>query len=361
MRESLLALLACPYCGGQLGLSNGTMRGGEVWEGALACSHCGASFDVRQGMPFLYRDDASWISKAREADGWVAIHKQQGNYEPSSDGIDLQIPYYAEEPWAGVARSFDAALALLQLSGSERVLDLGAGRGWAAKEFARLGCEVVALDVAADENVGLGRARVLMEHAGVFFERVIGDGENLPFQPASFDLVFCSAALHHATDLGLLLQNVQQVLKVGGRLCAIREPSLSIVEDEKEQVNREAAEELAVGINETCPTYADYLRHLRRGGLEPVQVVPAGALHMDDADVQTWARDLGALLAFPNWREPRRSADRLLTYSRRRLGALRRGRLPPSPFQAAANKRERALAAVGRWCTGELFLLARKV
>ena len=360
MRNSLLALLVCPACQGKLTIKSGTMSQGELWEGALGCRECGASFDVRQGMPFLYRDDASWVSKAREADGWVAIHKKQGNYEPSEEAVDLQIPYYPEEPWIGVARSFDAALELLKLSGSELVLDLGAGRGWAAKEFARLGCEVIALDVVPDENIGLGRARALMEHAGVFFERVIGDGENLPFQPESFDLVFCSAALHHATDLGLLLQNVQRVLKVGGRLCAIREPWLSMVEDEAEQVNREAAEELAVGIHETCPTYMDYLDRLQRGGLEPLRVVPAGTLHMSDAEVQAWARDLGALIAMPNWREPRRSAWRLWAYARRRLGALRRRRLLLSWNHGASDEGERALKAVLRWCKGELFVLARK-
>ena len=360
MRESLLRLLACPHCGGELTVEDVIERREELWEGTLGCKACAASFAVRGGMPFVHRDDGSWVAKAREAAGWVEIHKRQGNYEPSEAGIDLQIPYYGEEPWRSVARRFDAALGQLQLSGGETVLDLGAGRGWAAKQFARLGCEAVALDVTADENVGLGRGRALMEDAGVYFERVIGDGENLPFQPQSFDVVFCSAALHHATDLPLLLQSVQRVLKPGGRLCAIREPSLSMIESEAEELAREAGDEAAVGINETRPTYADYMTALRLAGLQPTLVVPAPALAMDDGDVQAWARDLGAVWARPDWRAPRRSAWRLWAYGKKRARALVRGGPGQADGSTVGGEREQALEAVARWCTGELFLLAER-
>jgi SAM-dependent methyltransferase len=332
----------------------------ELWSGTLACEACRASFAVRRGMALVHREDDSWSSKAREAAGWVALHKHQGNYEPGEEQIDLQIPYYPQEPWIGVARSFDAALQRLQLQGGEIALDLGAGRGWAAKRFALLGCEVVALDVTADEHVGLGRGRALMDNAGIYFERVIGDGENLPFQPQTFDLVFCSAALHHATDLGLLLQNVAKVLKCGGRLCAILEPSLSVLDDEAEWLARAASEEAAVGINETRPTYEAYLRALRDAGLQPVEVVPAPSLHMSEADMQAWAQDLGAVWAAPDWRNPKRTARRLWAFGTKRLRAILRGRAWQPVIAERSDVPQAVLEAVATWCMGELFVLAER-
>jgi SAM-dependent methyltransferase len=311
-------------------------------------------------MAFVYREDDSWKDKAREAEGWVELHKRKGYYEPGDESVDLQIPYLDQEPWQSVARRFDQALSQLRLTGAEAVLDLGAGRGWAAKQLALLGCKTVALDVTDDVNVGLGRGHALMEDAGVFFERVIGDGEYPPFQPASFDVIFCSAALHHATDLPLLLMNVQRVLKPGGRLCAIREPSLSVIDEEDEELRREAEEEIAVGIGETRPTYDAYLEGLRDAALLPKEVVPAPSLSMSDGDVQAWACDLGAIWAWPNWRDPGRSARRVWAYASKRLQALGRGKLRAGTAGDADDRRSRTLAAVAHWCTGELFLLAEK-
>jgi ubiquinone/menaquinone biosynthesis C-methylase UbiE len=311
-------------------------------------------------MAFVHREDDIWAAKAREAQGWVELHKRQGYYKPGEQRVDLKIPYHDEEPWQSVARRFDQALARLQLTGVETVLDLGAGRGWAAKHMALLGCETVALDVADDENVGLGRSRSLMDDAGVFFERVIGDGEHLPFQPESFDGVFCSAALHHATDLPLLLMNVHRVLKPGGWLCAIREPSLSAIDEAAEELRRNAEEEIAVGIGETRPTFGAYLDALRAADLLPKMVVPAPSLSMNDSDVQVWARDLGALWAWPDWHDPRRSARRVWDFANKRLQALAQRKLPWVAASNADDSRARALAAVAHWCTGELFILAEK-
>lgn len=361
MRKSLLHLLACPYCGGRLEIERVSVaHQNEIWSGALGCKTCQESFPVRRGMAFVHREDDSWTSKAREAEGWVEIHKHQGIYEPSEDAVDLQIPYYEEEPWIGVARRFEQALERLKLSGDETVLDLGAGRGWAAKQFALLGCETVALDVAEDENVGLGRGHALMEDAGVYFERVIGDGEHLPFQPQSFDLVFCSAALHHATDLVSLIKNVQRTLRQGGILRAIREPSLSMIESEKEELARDAAKEMELGINETRPTYDQDISAVRAADLTPILVVPAPGLSMATTDATEWARDVGAQWSWPEWRAPRRSAWRLWAYGTKRLKALKLGKVQRRAVKKSEDPRTRALAAVARWCTCELLLVAEK-
>ncbi|MCI0647387.1 MAG: methyltransferase domain-containing protein [Chloroflexi bacterium] len=297
MRIDLLELICCPVCGGNLTLTPVPPdRLTEVWEGRLRCFQCGSFFPILQGIPHLYLSDEQWLSKAREAEGWVTIHKEQGIYEPGGeDAIDLQAPYFPEEPWISVAQGFDIALEQLKLTGEETILDLGAGRGWAAKHFARLGCRVVALDIVPDENVGLGRAWALMKHAGIYFSPVLGDGERLPFKPNVFDLIFCAAALHHSSNLLLLLQNIHRVLADGGRLCAINEPCISIISNEQAALASGAAHELRLGINETRPNFLQYRRALHSSNFQIVTAFSPSinrqlaARRLNRPDNQSWS------------------------------------------------------------------------
>jgi uncharacterized protein YbaR (Trm112 family) len=187
MRSDLLNLICCPACLGSLTVERTEQNDRD---GTLRCWQCGACYPLIRGVPHLFCDDDQWVAKAREADGWVQQHKLMGIYEQGPDAVDLKLPYYPEDPWINVARSFDIALYELQLTGNETVLDLGAGRGWAAKQFALRGCRAVALDITPDENIGLGRSWALMAQANTCFYPVIGDGERLPFFPEQLDIVF---------------------------------------------------------------------------------------------------------------------------------------------------------------------------
>jgi uncharacterized protein YbaR (Trm112 family)/SAM-dependent methyltransferase len=358
MRRGLLELVCCPACGGPLAATAEEELEGEIEGGALTCDACGRSYPIRAGMPHLYVDDESWAPKGREAQGWVTLHQEMGIYEQGDDAVDLYIPYFPEEPWSRVAPSFDLALEALALDGSETVLDLGAGRGWAAKHFALHGCRVVALDVADDANVGLGRGRVLMQHADTYFERIIGDGERLPFRPESFDVVFCAAALHHTSDLDLFLHNVAEVLRSGGILCAINEPSISILLDEDKAL-AESTDELRHGINEKRPDLARYLASLKGAGflVEEASSPPLKTMALED--LQHHARERGAVWSWPAIRAPLPSVRRIASYAGLRFYGLLRGAWPRRT-NIQGNERQRLEQAVLLWISGELFVVARK-
>ncbi|MBP8948400.1 MAG: methyltransferase domain-containing protein [Candidatus Promineofilum sp.] len=356
MDADRLDLLSSPCCHAALTLQEPAVEFGEVWRGRLVCARCGAAYPIRRGMPHLYVEDARWQPKAREAAGWVAFHKRRGIYDVVADAIDLRIPYYPEEPWLGVARSFDAGVRLLGPLGPATVLDLGAGRGWAAKQFARRGSRVVALDVADDDNVGLGRARALMDDAGVTFERVIGDGENLPLADGRFDLVFCAAALHHFSDLPELFRQIARVLRPGGRLLAVREPSLSIAADEAATLDQVAGEELAAGINENNPTLVDYLDALDGAGLRLLRATTPDLVALSDGALTNHGRHVGALRPSP----VASMADQRMYWGTRwraaRLGRLGVARRALRPFAGRA----RLELAHLLWAGGEMILLAQK-
>ncbi|NLF66277.1 MAG: methyltransferase domain-containing protein [Chloroflexi bacterium] len=360
MKPELLELICCPGCGGALLLSVEEECDGEVEAGVLACSGCEQQYPVKQGMPYLYADDERWAPKAREAAGWVSLHQEMGIYEQGEDAVDLQIPYYPEEPWTRVAPGFDMALEALALDGTETILDLGAGRGWAAKYFALRGCRAVALDVTDDANVGLGRGRVLMRHAQTYFDRIIGDGEQLPFRPGSFDAVFCAAALHHTSELALFLRNVATVLRPGGVLCAINEPAISVLIDERTAL-KDSSDEIRHGINERRPDLLDYFAALQEAGfeVETASSPPLAAMSLEG--LRAHASDKGLLWGWPALRAPLRGLRQASRYFGLRAYALaRRGNLRLDPPPTAQTERQRIEQSLLLWLGGELFLLARK-
>ncbi len=293
MEMKLLPLLRCPAGGGALTLE-GAQPAGDGWvaQGTLICQSNGRRYPIRNGMPYLYVDDERWQPKAREAAGWVQFHKNHQIYEQSGVGVDFQLPYFPHEPWVEVARQFDIALELTAPHQGKWVLDVGAGRSWAAKHFALRGASAVAVEINDDDQIGLGRSNALMEQAGVRYSAAIADSENLPFADRSFDIVFSSAALHHTSHLDLLLQNIARVLRPGGLMVAIHEPCVAD-SDTAEDIARVVAEERAYGINENHPYLGDYRRAMRGAGLKERAVFAWQAYGMPEGTLAIWSEELG--------------------------------------------------------------------
>ncbi|NJL34943.1 MAG: class I SAM-dependent methyltransferase [Chloroflexaceae bacterium] len=124
-----------------------------------------------------------------------------------------------------------------------------------------------------DPFVGVGRALTLAAQDGTQITPVVADGENLPFAAGSLDIVFCAATLHHATNLQMLLQNIQRVLRPGGVLIAINEPIISDAIPEHVALSEaDTSRELSYGINETRPHLDGYRQALQRAGLREQRI-----------------------------------------------------------------------------------------
>ncbi len=292
MRAVLIPHLCCPWDAGSLRLVGPTQDWIET--GCLVCERCTRQYGITQGMPRLFVDDALWQPKAHEGQGWVQLFRDTDGYQ--HDATDLLWPYYDEQPWLDIARQFDIALELVRPQPGQWVLDLGAGRGWAAKQFALCQCQSVAVDVFDDMQVGLGRSRAMMDDAQVVFDAVIADGERLPFHPATFDLVFCAATLHHATNLVQLLTNIGRVLRPGGHLVAIHEPCIADgTDDVALRQSPEMARELAYNIHETRPRLDEYRAALRAAGLHEQAILPWLTYTMPLHAMSSWSAELQIL------------------------------------------------------------------
>ncbi len=101
---------------------------------------------------------------------------------------------------------------LLELVGRHKhVLDVGCSSGYLARPLVAAGCTVIGLELDADA------AEAARE---VCAEVLVGDVETmeLPFAPASFDVVLCGDLVEHLRDPGAFLARVRPLLRAEGRV-----------------------------------------------------------------------------------------------------------------------------------------------
>ena len=136
----------------------------------------------------------------------------------------MSLRDYHESLWEGIPPGLepsDASLRVAFLLGHlaaeaerlgrrVRVLDLGCGEGYFADVLVRAGAEVVACDVAEGP---LRRARAA--HPDLDLRLLEADG-TLPFDDASFDIVWAGETIEHVLDTARWLSEVRRVLASGG-------------------------------------------------------------------------------------------------------------------------------------------------
>ncbi len=135
---------------------------------------------------------------------------------------------FAADAWQTFVRDGDdyfrrllhgpALLDATRVQPGERVLDLGCGEGYFARELARRGAHVTGVDLSpklvACARQEEQRAPLGIEYRVLSASRV--DGE---FDPASFDLVTACLALQDMADGEGCLRAAHRVLRRGGRMA----------------------------------------------------------------------------------------------------------------------------------------------
>jgi ubiquinone/menaquinone biosynthesis C-methylase UbiE len=105
-----------------------------------------------------------------------------------------------------------------------RMLEIGAGTGYFTLNLLRQG--VVEEAVATDISPGMLKVLdATAERLGLAVTSVRADAEKLPFEDESFDLVLGHAVLHHVPHLEKALAEFARVLRPGGTLAFMGEPS----------------------------------------------------------------------------------------------------------------------------------------
>jgi SAM-dependent methyltransferase len=109
--------------------------------------------------------------------------------------------------------------ALLRPSaGSSPTLDFGAGSGWVSEFCARMGHQVVALDIHTNLEACLGgRAQADSRIDPGLMRWSQGDGHAMPFGAGEFGHVLCYDTLHHMHSYPKVFSEFFRVLIPGGR------------------------------------------------------------------------------------------------------------------------------------------------
>ena len=113
----------------------------------------------------------------------------------------------------------EQGIALMNLSPTARVLDLGCGSGWATRLMAEKAKDgrVVGIDIS-DEMVQLARDSSLSFHN---VEYHVASAERLPFADREFTHAFSMESLYYYEDMRSALKEIARVLDHGGTFVCV--------------------------------------------------------------------------------------------------------------------------------------------
>lgn len=103
----------------------------------------------------------------------------------------------------------------LDARAGDRILDVGTGTGWSARNAARAGARVTGIDIAGEL---LAAARELSAHIRPTIEFELGDAERLRFDEGAFDGVISTFGVMFAADQMQAASELARVCRSGGRL-----------------------------------------------------------------------------------------------------------------------------------------------
>ena len=125
-------------------------------------------------------------------------------------------------------KTFQAVMPKLQLSGTEKILEMGAAHGWASVLIKNKypNCYVVASDLVPDTLKHAHRWEKLLQTN--IDEKWSFNCRDIPFEDQQFDRIFTFASFHHFGEYGdysKSLKEMVRILKPQGRIILLYEPS----------------------------------------------------------------------------------------------------------------------------------------
>jgi ubiquinone/menaquinone biosynthesis C-methylase UbiE/uncharacterized protein YbaR (Trm112 family) len=206
LSPTVLAILACPNCGGALD------EDGD--EGAVVCRICRARYPSPSGVPVV----VSALSEAASA------HKRQQIAFFDQDPLDefgVTRPHGAPAlyQWLLAEKFRRSMLGLEDLARGGTALTICAGSGLDAEFLARAGARVIASDISSGV---LHQARERAERYRLPISLVAADAEALPFRDASVDIVYVHDGLHHLEEPRRAIAGMTRVAR---RAVSISEPA----------------------------------------------------------------------------------------------------------------------------------------
>lgn len=193
MKASLLRLLECPACGGELQFGSQLEGAREADEGTVLCVECGTASAIRGGIPRFVNSEQYASAFGEEWTKWPRAQLD------SATGLS--------ESREKLQAAFTFPLS--DLAGKV-VVDIGCGTGRFSEIALEEGAEVVCVDMTRAIDVAKSNLQQ--------FERahfVQADIFALPLR-SDFDVVFSLGVLHHTPDARSAFLRIVRLLRPGG-------------------------------------------------------------------------------------------------------------------------------------------------
>jgi SAM-dependent methyltransferase len=115
----------------------------------------------------------------------------------------------------GISDVLAHAARRLHAGAGDTILDVATGTGWSARNAARSGAQVVAVDISQEL---LAAATALSAHIRPAIDFRLADAEHLPFEDARFDRIISTFGVMFAAHQEQAARELGRVCKRGGRL-----------------------------------------------------------------------------------------------------------------------------------------------
>ena len=197
MKETLLPLLACPHCEGDLTLNAERRDAAEIMEGSLACATCSRTFPIVRGVPHFADEQSEVQEKTAEAFGyeWTRYSELAARYRKQF--LDWLRP---------VDETFFKG---------KRVLEGGCGKGRHTALAAEFGVDaIVSIDLSEAVDAAYANTRHLAN------AHIVQGDLNKPPVKRVFDYAFSIGVLHHLPDPERGFHALVSKLKPGGAISA---------------------------------------------------------------------------------------------------------------------------------------------
>ncbi|MFH1633729.1 MAG: class I SAM-dependent methyltransferase [Chloroflexota bacterium] len=193
----------------------------EVRVGELHCHNCGCSYTILGGIADFRKRTPDSVTKeiiSSEGTGKYIYSKLPEYYNDDILLNEPELPAGHPSFVSGERKAdlFHQVFSLFPSGQGCTLVDLAAGTGWSTRYFAKKGYNAFAVDIVQGMYRGLSSADVFFAYEGIYFERVLGLMEDLPFVDHSIDCVFSINSFHHTEDLVSVFAEVSRILKPGG-------------------------------------------------------------------------------------------------------------------------------------------------
>ncbi len=267
--------LQCPVCfKGSLKLNSEKNH--------IKCTNCNEEFKLFDGVPYLgrfYEIDFLSIIETTSICTQIFLDENQSTYnhsilslkqnylkiqemvELSADEVGSNLNFhdygYKTKPHWFLSRynewqCFKEVIGNTDFAG-KTVLDIGAGTGYDALRFQKMGANVIALEYNPLQASFAAKKINDIHWLG-------GSATHIPFKNESFDYVIANAALHHVRDLESAIKEMLRVLKVGGEMITLADSFSPNNFTESQEVEVFANHPACLkGVNEQIPHLSSFI------------------------------------------------------------------------------------------------------